>query len=60
MIGDISDVHVWTNRPLAYWPQGVPQPAPGTATDDLPWNLTGVMKRLASAMGKYPVPDKLN
>ena len=26
MIGDITDVHVWTNRPLGYWPQGVPRP----------------------------------
>jgi len=60
MIGDISEVHVWTNRPLAYWPQGVPQPAPGISTADLPWNLTGVMKRLASAMGKHPIPEKLN
>ena len=27
-IGDIREVHVWTNRPLGYWPQGVPRPAP--------------------------------
>ena len=26
MLGDITEVHVWTNRPLAYWPQGVPRP----------------------------------
>ena len=25
-IGDVREVHVWTNRPLAYWPQGVPRP----------------------------------
>lgn len=61
MLGEISEVHVWTNRPLAYWPQGVPRPDPSiTNTADLPWNLTGVMKRLAAAMGQYPVPDKLN
>ncbi len=23
-IGDVREVHVWTNRPLGYWPQGVP------------------------------------
>ena len=26
-IGDVTEVHVWTNRPLGYWPQGVPRPA---------------------------------
>ena len=25
-IGDIKEVHVWTNRPLGYWPQGLPRP----------------------------------
>ena len=25
-IGDVTEVHVWTNRPI--WPQGVPRPAP--------------------------------
>jgi predicted dehydrogenase len=60
VIGDVSEVHVWTNRPLAYWPQGIPRPAAGKVDEDLRWNLDGVMKRLAAAMGKYPVPDKLN
>ena len=27
-IGDVHEVHVWTNRPLAYWPQGIPRPEP--------------------------------
>ncbi|HEY7501959.1 MAG TPA: Gfo/Idh/MocA family oxidoreductase [Vicinamibacterales bacterium] len=27
-IGEIREVHVWTNRPFGYWPQGVPRPAP--------------------------------
>src|SRR6185503_5760500 len=26
-IGDIHEVHVWTNRPLAFWPQGLRRPA---------------------------------
>ena len=59
-IGEVREVHVWTNRPLAYWPQGVPRPEAGTIPDDLRWNMTGVMKRLATAMaGNYPVPEKL-
>jgi predicted dehydrogenase len=26
-IGEVREVHVWTNRPFGYWPQGVPRPA---------------------------------
>ena len=26
VIGDVTHVHVWTNRPI--WPQGIPRPAP--------------------------------
>jgi predicted dehydrogenase len=50
---------VWTNRPLAYWPQGIPRPkplAPGAAP---PWNMNGVLERLAGALGSYAPPDKL-
>lgn len=38
-IGDVTEVHAWTNRPLKYWPQGpdvVPQEAAVPATLD--WN----------------------
>ena len=28
VIGDVSHVHVWTNRPI--WPQGIPRPKPFT------------------------------
>src|SRR5204862_342950 len=26
-IGDVREVHIWTNRPLGFWPQGVPRRA---------------------------------
>ena len=62
-IGDVSEVHVWTNRPLGYWPQGLPRPhamrmnAQGQAPG---WNGRGVEQRLADAMyADYPVPDTL-
>lgn len=58
-IGKVNEVHVWTNRPLAYWPQGIPRPAPGPAPKDAKWNMDGVMQRLAGAMGSYPPPDNL-
>jgi predicted dehydrogenase len=59
-IGEVREVHVWTNRPLAYWPQGIPRPE-RQDTSDLGWNMSGVMKRLANAMaGSYPVPGQLD
>lgn len=60
-IGTITEVHVWTNRPYAYWPQGIPRPAPLPANaSTLPWNMGGVMTRAAASFGSYPPPgDKL-
>jgi predicted dehydrogenase len=59
-IGDVREVHVWTNRPLAYWPQGIPKPQPQRIANELRWNMSGVMARLANAMGLYSVPDTLS
>jgi predicted dehydrogenase len=59
-IGEIKEVHVWTNRPLGYWPQGVPRPAP---LPDVPlkWDGKGVEMRLAAALGAgYKVPSELS
>ena len=59
-IGNVSEVHVWTNRPLAYWPQGIPRPQAGPAPDPANWNMHAVMDRLANAMaGNYPKPEGL-
>ncbi len=34
VIGPVREVKVWTNRPLGYWPQGVPRPGkPHVAAD---------------------------
>lgn len=61
-IGEVREVHVWTNRPLGFWPQGVPRPEPlKEPADTLLWNGQGVNERLAAALaGNYPVPDKLS
>jgi predicted dehydrogenase len=64
-IGDVREVHVWTNRPYAYWPQGIPRPEPSkmTASPDSaqPWNLRYVMDKLAGTLNaaSHPMPDKL-
>src|ERR1700719_1288457 len=61
-IGDVSEVHVWTNRPLGFWPQGVPRPEPlKVPADTLRWNGPGVEARLAAALaGNYSVPEGLD
>ncbi len=63
-IGEIRDVHVWTNRPLGYWPQGIPRPAPLPPADPnrpLDWRGRGVDVRLAAALaGDYPAPPGLD
>ena len=37
-IGDVKEVHIWTNRPHSYWPQGVPRPARRRTVDETSWN----------------------
>jgi predicted dehydrogenase len=60
-IGEVREVHVWTNRPLGFWPQGVPRPeTPKDPVDTLGWNGRGVNARTAAALaGSYSVPDAL-
>jgi predicted dehydrogenase len=60
-IGEVREVHIWTDRPLGYWPQGVPRPeAPKDPVEALGWSGRNVNSRLAAALaGSYPVPDML-
>ena len=51
VFGDVTEVHVWTNRPLAYWPQGVPRPRKFDGNwKQLGWSNRGVMDRLAHVL----------
>jgi predicted dehydrogenase len=61
-IGEVREIHIWTNRPLGYWPQGIPRPeALKEPADKLEWSGEDVNARLAAAMvGNYSVPDKLS
>jgi len=36
-IGTVTEVHVWTNRPI--WPQGGPRPEPKDPPENLEWDL---------------------
>jgi predicted dehydrogenase len=56
ILGEVHEVYVWTNRPIVYWPQGLPRP-----TDIVPpwadyrfenaWTYQRVQDVLAGAMG---------
>ncbi|HYL64294.1 MAG TPA: Gfo/Idh/MocA family oxidoreductase [Candidatus Methylomirabilis sp.] len=61
-IGEVRDAHIWTNRPLGFWPQGIPRPeALKVPADKLHWSGRDVDTRLAAALaGDYPVPDQLS
>ena len=34
VIGPVREVNVWTNRPLGFWPQGIPRPGKPAVTAD--------------------------
>jgi predicted dehydrogenase len=62
-IGEVREIHVWTDRPVGFWPQGVPRPkASVEPLDTLKWDGPGVDARLAAAMaaGNYPIADTLS
>lgn len=70
VIGPVSEVHVWTDRPLGYWAQGIPRPAvpdgagaalsqpvaATAATGNLPprWNQRTVDQAVLKAMAENP------
>jgi predicted dehydrogenase len=53
VLGPVSEVHVWTNRPI--WPQGGPRPASKPVPKHLKWELwLGVAPRRPYADGYHP------
>ncbi len=63
-IGEIREVHVWTNRPFGFWPQGIPRPAPITEAAQKsrnPWRGPALEAKIAAAMhGDFQVPAGLD
>ena len=52
-LGDVQEVHVWTNRPV--WPQGGERPEPKDPPSYLPWDLwLGVAPDRPYAPGYHP------
>ncbi len=61
VIGPVSEVHVWTNRPVGFWPQGIPRPAPaaqpaGGTAFGTSWGMRRINETLAAAMAAAPAP----
>jgi len=61
-IGEVREIHIWTDRPVGFWPQGVPRPQlTSEPAEGLKWDKAGVDTRLIAAMGgNYPIPDTLS
>ena len=61
-IGEVREIHVWTDRPVGFWPQGVPRPSiSAEPMEGIKWDKAGVDTRLIAAMGgNYPIPDTLS
>ncbi|MCA9099704.1 MAG: Gfo/Idh/MocA family oxidoreductase [Planctomycetales bacterium] len=52
-IGDVHEVHIWTNRPI--WPQGIAAPEPSPKPDNVHWDLwIGPAKYRPYAKGYHP------
>jgi predicted dehydrogenase len=53
VLGNISEVHIWTNRPI--WPQGGPRPNPIDPPKNLHWDLwLGVAPERPYGPGYHP------
>jgi predicted dehydrogenase len=52
-LGNVKEVHVWTNRPI--WPQGGPRPAPSPQPESLNWDAwLGPARYRPYASGYHP------
>jgi predicted dehydrogenase len=62
-IGEIREIHVWTNRPYGYWPQGIPRPAPmpEVSPNAQQWRGRVLESKIAAALyGDFKVPETLD
>jgi hypothetical protein len=62
-IGEVRELHIWTNRPLGFWPQGVPRPE--ALKPDAPqpgWSGHDVNVRQSASLAAEatPMPEGLN
>ena len=55
LIGDVKEVHIWTNRPI--WPQGMPKrPEPSEKPKEFAWDLWLGRAEKRPYAGEQPLP----
>src|SRR4051812_1264843 len=61
VIGNVKEAHVWTDRPLRYWPQGIPRPttppvasAPNPNAPPPRWSARTVEVAILEKMASQP------
>jgi predicted dehydrogenase len=65
LLGTVREVHVWTNRPVGYWPQGVPRPLmpvnPASAQFGASFGQGNINNVIAAqmAMANFQTPEGL-
>jgi len=54
-IGNVKELHIWTDRAKGWWPQGIERPAPSDPPVHLPWDLwLGVAPKRPYGDGYHP------
>jgi predicted dehydrogenase len=51
IIGPVRTVHVWTNRPLGFWPQGIPRPGGAETTAGAQSSMPGTGNQGGAGQG---------
>jgi hypothetical protein len=54
VIGDVTEVHVWTNRPI--WPQGIPRPEPFTVDPKARVSHQALMRAAVGTLAGHSTP----
>jgi predicted dehydrogenase len=57
-IGEVREIHIWTNRPLGFWPQGVSRPLPLPAVAGSCPKPDA--KNQTAACSDFVIPEKLD
>lgn len=67
VLGKVTDVHVWTDRPVRYWAQGIPRPRPAgsavmNANPRPQWNMGTVDNAVRNfmAINDHTPPEGFN
>ena len=57
VIGPVREAHVWTDRPVRYWAQGIPRPVSPNAPPPTPATATATATNATQPAGPPPPPQ---